>query len=218
MRLADLRHRPAASAKRIEFRERQRATDGGPAEPPGRLGGRERAHLDLGEAPAGARHRRVQPVQVLVGGDRDQYLPAPAEDSVGEVEQPGQRLPGGLLGLAPDQLVAVLQDQQPPAGGILVVPEDHVHEVAGIREEPLRVQHAIGLAPVAPPAGQGAQEGGLASARRAMQEQQPPVDVVTGQRHEAGQRGSHRGRVVSLDDWPGVSFHGARGADGAAPA
>ena len=79
------------------------------------------AHLDLGQAAPGPGHGRVQPREVLVGGDRDQHVTALAEQPVGEVEQPGQRLTGGLLGLGPDQLVAVLQDEQPPAALLLVV-------------------------------------------------------------------------------------------------
>jgi ferredoxin/flavodoxin---NADP+ reductase len=213
---------PLAAAQRVELGQRDRAREAvhprgarlgalsvGVAQPLGRLGGRERAHLDLRQAPARPGHGRVQPVQVLVGGDRDQDLPALAEDPVGEVEQPGQRLPSGLLGIAADQLVAVLQQQQPPARIVVIIAHDHVQQVARVGEQPLRVEHAVGLAPAPPLPGEGAQQGGLAGARRAVQEQQPAVHRVAGHGHEAGELGAHGGGIVRPDTVPGGGVHQA---------
>ena len=60
----------------------------------GALGRRQGGELDLGQAPAGTDHRRVEAAEGLVGGDEHQDPHALAEEAVGHVEQAGQGLAG----------------------------------------------------------------------------------------------------------------------------
>ncbi len=96
--------------------------------------------MDLGQAATGAGHGGVQAGQLLVGGDAHQHVEALAHESVGEVQQSGQVLTRALLGLDPDQLVAVLEHEELPAigwfrtllvGVQVVVVDDHTHQVRG---------------------------------------------------------------------------------------
>jgi ferredoxin--NADP+ reductase len=193
-----------AGAQRVQFGERGGVVNGS-AQPGSRLAGAERANLDLGQAPAGADHGGVQSVQVLVGGDGDQHVPALAEHPVSQVEQAGQGLTGGLLGLAPDQFVAVLEHQQPPLGRLVVIivaAHGHVHQVAGTAEQDLGIQHAVRLAPRLPLARERAQQRGLPRPRCAVQQDQPSGGRLRRNRQQAGQRARRRDRIVGLDVHP----------------
>ena len=106
-----------------------------PAEVPSQAtasGVRQPADLDAGQAAARAGPPRGAAGQVLVRGDRDQRVAALAEQAVGQVEQPRQRLARWLLGLAAISSSQSSSMQQPPARLVVVAAaEGHAHQVAG---------------------------------------------------------------------------------------
>jgi DNA-binding SARP family transcriptional activator len=174
-----------------------------------RLGVRQRWHLDPGQAAARPDDGRVQPRQVLVRGDRHEHLAALADQPVGQVEQPGQRLPGVLLGLTADQLVAVLDQQQPPfqvplvrARALAGLVQRDLHQVRGAAEQVLRIQYAVDLAPVAPLPGERPQDRGLSGAGRPVQQDDPATHRVAVQPHQPVELPGRAGRVVAPDVGP----------------
>ena len=100
--------------------------------------------------------------------------------------------------------------RQRPFAGAVVLADRDVHQIADVVEQPLRVEHAVHLAPVAPGAGQRAQRGGLAGAGRAVQQQQPARDVLRGHLHQPVHRVGHRRGVVGADLLPGARPRSAR--------
>jgi myo-inositol 2-dehydrogenase / D-chiro-inositol 1-dehydrogenase len=197
-----------AAPHRVQLRQRDRPGYG-PTEQGAGLGRRKRPDLDVRQAPAGPQHARVQPAQVLVGRDGHEYLPALTQHAVREVEQPGERLAGGLPGLARDQLIAVFQQEEPPRRVLVVVvlvvgvaAERDIHQVAGFAEQDLGIEHTVRPAPALPFPGQRAQHGGLARARGAVQQDQVTLHCFWRDGHQLVQGGRGARRVVSPDIRP----------------
>lgn len=120
----------------------RRSTVGG-SQPVHRLRARKATNVDLGQAPARTHYRRMQDTQGFVGSDGDQQLEALADEAVGQVQQPVESLTGLLLGIASDELVAVLQHQQPPAAGlnvlilVVILAQHDRRQVGGVTVEQL---------------------------------------------------------------------------------
>jgi hypothetical protein len=147
----------------------------------------------------------VQPVERFVGRDAHEDVEALPDEPVGEVEQPRERLACALLRVGADELVTVLQHEQaPPPRVIVVVVERDAHQVAGIVQEPVGVEHAVDLAPRMPRVREGAQRRGLAGAGWTVEQQHPTAERGGLQRHHSLEPVG-RGRVVVLPDRrPGV--------------
>ncbi|MEY2570654.1 MAG: hypothetical protein QOE63_1004 [Acidimicrobiaceae bacterium] len=175
------------------------------AQPRRRLGPREPPDLDLRDAAPRPDDRGVQPVERFVGRDAHEDVEALPDEPVGEVEQPRERLACALLRVGADELVTVLQHEQaPPPRVIVVVVERDAHQVAGIVQEPVGVEHAVDLAPRMPRVREGAQRRGLAGAGWTVEQQHPTAERGGLQRHHSLEPVG-RGRVVVLPDRrPGV--------------
>ena len=117
----------------------------------------------------------MQPRQRLVGGDADQHLETLAEQTVREVEEPGQALSGAGLRVGGDELVAVLEHEQPPAWRrvvvvVVTVAEHHAHEVARVRQQLIGIDDVLEVTPAAPGVREPSQRSGLAGPRRAVEQ------------------------------------------------
>ena len=93
----------------------------------------------------------VQTRELVVRADEDEQVEPLAEEAVGEVQQALQPLTHLLL-LVAEELAAVLEHEEPPAlRGLFVVVgvEEDPHEVVGIAEQPVGVEHVFGRRPSA---------------------------------------------------------------------
>ena len=197
-------------AVRVELGERHavgRDTAVG-AEPRDRLGTRQPTDRDVGEAASGPGDGRVEAADVLVRGDAHQRAQSPTDHAVGEVQQPRQRLSGSRLRVGADELVAVLEHEEPPRTArvvivvVGVVAQHDVHEVAGRAQQRLGVENVLDAAPVLPRAGDREQRGGLARPRRAVGDDESAAQVVGRDRLQRGDRVGRAPRVVGADRGP----------------
>ena len=79
---------------------------------------------------------------------------------------------------------------------------EHVEQVAGAGQQGLGVDDVVEAAPVPPAVGQGAQDGGLAGAGRAVQEEHPPGLRCRRATHQRTDGLDHPPGVVALDVGP----------------
>src|SRR5437660_4331732 len=97
-----------------------------------RLRPTEQLERDYGAAAARTTDRRVEAGEWLVGRDQDAELQTLADQPVHQVEQPSQSLPGALLGVGGEKLIAIFQDKEARRAGLplVVIVEEDVYKVA----------------------------------------------------------------------------------------
>jgi hypothetical protein len=190
----------------------------------GRPSQRRHSAWDSGPTSISARQR---PARVTAGCRRvrgslvlgHQHLGALPEYAVSQVEQAGQRLAGAGLGIAADELVTVLEHEEPPAGQVGIVVAHHQrHQVTGIEEEPVGVEHQLERAPRTPFIGDRPQRRRLSGTGRPVQQQQLAGQGTGPHGHQVIERGRSTGAVIAADARPWGHRHPALVAYRAFPA